>query len=798
MAALEPRYLLRFYQSIDVGKTGVVALLQSDGVLMVRSPPLDDQTGRLMNPPPPFVAMVQNSDSGSYRLASLADGVVRLYSFCRVPGRSLVVIVGLGEAESLAGWRTTVLAYSLASLGFMLGIAWLSYLVTRELRRRAVVSRSFLESEQRFRLLWEASADAVVIMDSDNIIRYVNPAFERVFGHALAQVVNQPLSMVQPPALAKAHQQGLSRYLRTGQRTLNWSSMETTALHRDGREFPVEVSFTDIGIDGKLLLAGFMRDISERKRAEQVQARLAAIVETSNDAIVSRSKEDIIVSWNAAATRMFGWSAKETLGKSFRALLGRNASGPRLRRFERVLNGETVATLEEVRRRKDGSQVMVDTTLSAVRDATGAVVYVSCIMRDVTERKQAETAQAALETRLRESQKMKAIGTLAGGIAHDFNNVLAAILGNAELARQDAGGNAQVLESLGEIRKAASRARDLVQQILAFSRRQPTARKVIDLAPVVQETVRLLRATLPARLTLQVHCEPETPCVLADASHIQQALINIATNAMQAMASGPGHIGIRLDSVLLDEALLHKHPALGALQGVDRAPPARAVRLAVSDTGPGMAADMRDRIFEPFFTTKPVGEGTGLGLSVVHGIVQGHGGAVEVDTALGHGTTFTLYLPVAPADADAAGVAPRAAAIAGVPAAGRPRHILYVDDDAAMVAVIQRLLERNGCRVSAHTDPHAALAALRADAASFDLLLTDYSMPALSGLDVAQAARAVRADLPVALTSGFLDEALREQARKAGVRDLIFKADDVEVFCAAVQRIALGSGAGRM
>ena len=406
---------------------------------------------------------------------------------------------------------------------------------------------------------------------------------------------------------------------------------------------------------------------------------------------------------------------------------------------------------------------------------------------DITERKRAEAAHAELEAQLRESQKMEAIGTLAGGIAHDFNNIIAAILGNAELARQDLRANPLVLESLEEIRKAGARARDLVQQILSFSRRQPTERKRTALAPIVEESVRLLRATLPARLTLDVHCEAEVPAVLADATQIEQVLINLATNAMQAMRGAPGRIGIRLDTVMLDTALADAHPALGAMHARH---PGRTPRLAVTDDGPGMDAATLERIFEPFFTTKPVNEGTGLGLAVVHGIVQAHEGAIAVDSAPGKGTTFTLYLPAAGAQAGAPASDQGAAAAAPPLRPGGGRHILYLDDDESLVFLVQRLLERRGYRVSGYIDQGEALAALRADAHLFDLVVSDYNMPGMSGLDVARAVRTIRADLPVAVTSGFIDEALRAQAGAAGVRELIFKASTVDDFCEVVQRLA--------
>ena len=415
------------------------------------------------------------------------------------------------------------------------------------------------------------------------------------------------------------------------------------------------------------------------------------------------------------------------------------------------------------------------------------------LMVDITGRKQAEATRASLEAQLRESQKMQAIGTLAGGIAHDFNNILATILGNTELARQDLGNNPGALESLEEIRKAGSRARDLVQQILSFSRRQPTERKLTALCTVVEDCVRLLRATMPARLTLTLHCDAEVPPVLADVTQIQQLLINLVNNATQAMPEGPGHIGVRVDTAMLDTALAHTHPALRALHDKHAG---RTVRLVVSDDGPGMEAATLERIFEPFSTTRAVDEGTGLGLSVVHGIVKAHEGAITVQSQPGKGTTFTLYLPAAEVRADAPHPGESTAAPATGPAsnAAGGQHILYIDDDESLVFLVQRLLERRGYRISGYTDQREALDALDADPASFDLVVTDYNMPGMSGLDVAREVRKVRADLPVAVASGFIDETLRAQADGAGVRELIFKANAIEEFCDAFVRLAQSVG----
>ena len=414
--------------------------------------------------------------------------------------------------------------------------------------------------------------------------------------------------------------------------------------------------------------------------------------------------------------------------------------------------------------------------------------------RHQARRRRDEANSAALEAQVREAQKLTAVGTLAGGIAHDFNNILATILGNTALARSDVGVNPDAArESLEEIQKAATRARDLVQQILSFSRRSPTEKKPIELMSVVEESARLLRATLPGRLKLRVDCAAGGVMVLANQTQILQVLINLATNSMQAMREGPGCINMVLDILTLNAMPVS---ARSQLQSLHASHPEHVARLVVSDDGPGMDAATLGRVFEPFFTTKPLGEGTGLGLSVVHGIVQAHGGAIEVQSALGEGTAFTIYLPVAKWTGEAPDATGAARAATSVISGGRNErwHILYLDDDEALVSLMKRLLERRGYRVSSFVMQEEALAALRAAPDAFDVVVTDYNMPGMSGLDVARAVRTIRADLPVAVASGFVDLPLRQNADQAGVWEVIFKADDLETFCAAVQRLIEGSG----
>jgi signal transduction histidine kinase/ActR/RegA family two-component response regulator len=380
------------------------------------------------------------------------------------------------------------------------------------------------------------------------------------------------------------------------------------------------------------------------------------------------------------------------------------------------------------------------------------------------------------EARLRESQKMEAIGTLAGGIAHDFNNILAAILGNAALARDALKPGHPAEAHLGQVLQAGAYARSLVQQIVAFSRRQPLARVAQPLAPLLQSSVRLLRATLPAAVELDVRAPDHPVWAQVDANQLQQVLMNLCTNAWHALAGGAGRIELGLDEVWVDAAMAASIGGLG---------PGPHARLWVADNGCGMDEAAQARIFEPFYTTKPVGQGTGLGLSVVHGIVSAHEGGISVSSRQGEGSRFELYFPLVAAMPDPGqlhgGDEPQRA--------GRGERVIYLDDDAVMAMLAEALLGRDGYAVRSFTDAHAALAAVREDPDAVDLFVTDYNMPVLSGLDVVRALHDIRPGLPVIISSGFLNDDIRAAAARAGVRHLLQKEYSTEQLTPLVRRV---------
>jgi len=434
--------------------------------------------------------------------------------------------------------------------------------------------------------------------------------------------------------------------------------------------------------------------------------------------------------------------------------------------FLRVIQFGDRRRLELVLQREAGERMHVQ--LDCMRVTVGGAAFrVRVALTDISERKEAEADIRKYETQLRHAQKMESIGTLAGGIAHDFNNILGAILGNAALALDFLGEGHPASPHLREVHKASVRARTLVRQILTFSRREPQELVTQSLRPIVEETHRLLRATLPAGVELDITLGPETPHVNADATQVQQVLMNLCTNAWHALKDGAGRIGIGLDAVTLDAAAGQR------LGGVAGGP---FVHLWVSDTGTGMDAATRERIFEPFFTTKPVGQGTGLGLSVAHGIVVAHHGAIVVDSEPGQGSTLHLYFPAAD-QTTAAAPAPSA------PQEGTPGHgerVLYVDDDETMVVMVSHLLKRLGYRVSTFQSAQAALAAVREHPETFDFVVTDFNMPECSGLDLAHELGRLRPELPVVVSSGYITDELRVQARAAGVRGLLEKQNTFE------------------
>ena len=596
-----------------------------------------------------------------------------------------------------------------------------------------------------------------------------------------------------------------------------WAGVWTFAVGVSLLTFGFLLAYLLMALCFQCLLMRRLRDEAQAARAAQRRREtdLQRLVDNLDAGVMVFEPDETLWRMNVAARRFLSWQgdepgAPEASYNNWRML---DEHGQPLRRHERPFE-RVLATAQPVRDVVVGLPIHNGAHVRWAlcsgypeNDSQGALRHVVLTFIDITAMKAAQAEQKALETQLSQSQKMQALGTLAGGVAHDFNNILTAILGNADLADQDLGERSAARESLDEIRTAARRGRELVRQILAFSRQQPLARTPLSLAEVVAESGALLRAALPPPVQLVLSIEPGLPAVSGDATQLQQVLVNLGTNALHALPARGGHIQIALDGVPCPL------PALPpGIEQACRETGLPALRLRVSDDGCGMDEAVQRRMFEPFFTTKPVGQGTGLGLPVVLGIAESHGGHVEVCSSPQLGTTISLWLPplhplcpfpTSPAEAitpedkpvtmTAVDTSPPPADPAGAASEPAP-HILYLDDDDTLVFLVRRLLQRRGYRVTALSVQQDALATLREHPGEFALLLTDYNMPGMSGLEVAREALVIAPDLPVAVASGYITDELQAEARSAGVREVVFKTDAVEQFCEIVARLVKPAG----
>ena len=501
---------------------------------------------------------------------------------------------------------------------------------------------------------------------------------------------------------------------------------------------------------------------------------LQAIIRSAAVGIVISDARGQIIDINAAALTLFGVQRDDILARPLSTLippleLGPASMPPDARSWRHVARPAEFAC-----HARDGRPLLLNVSVSEIGAADARRFIV--IVVDVTERAAADVARHVLEAQLREAQKLESLGTLASGIAHDFNNVLGSIIGNADLARGDIeqGVKDKALYSLSLVGAAAERARVLVRQILTFSRRQSLQRSVQALQPIIDEALNIMRSTLPARVELDIRFADAPLFALVDANQIEQIVVNLCTNAWQATTDRGGRIEIGAEALELtsDEA---------SRMGLNAGP---HVRLWFADDGVGMDDATRLRAFEPFFTTKPIGSGTGIGLSVVHGIVKAHDGAIEVDSTPGSGSRFDIYLPAvgAPQTRELAPAKVQSAVL------GNGERVLYIDDDEVMPLMVERLLQRAGYVVECYTDPTFGVEAVRARPDGFDLVVTDFNMPVMSGLDVIRALAMIRPTLPTVLISGLVSDELRAQASNLGVSEVLDKQNALEELAVAVHR----------
>jgi PAS domain S-box-containing protein len=586
------------------------------------------------------------------------------------------------------------------------------------------------ESEAKFRALLEAAPDAIVWVAADGRIALVNAQAEALFAYKREELIGQLVEILVPQAAREMHSVHRSGYAATPVTRPMGAGMELAARRKDGSEFPAEISLSTIETEEGTLVSAAIRDGTVRKQA--------AIISSSPHAIISKNLEGIILSWNPAAERLYGYRASEIIGRSVEVLLPPDRLEEELTVLRRIGDGERIPEYETVRVRADGTQVDVASTMWLITDHSGAAVGVSTIARDISERKQAEADRRALEDRMNQSQRLESLGQLAGGIAHDFNNLLAVILNYAGFVADEIKDNESARADVEEIRAAAERAARLTHQLLIFGRRETIEPELLDLSTIVDNVQTLLSRTIGEHVGFVVRTPANLPAIRADRGQMEQVLLNLAVNARDAMPEG-GTLTIETDIAELDEAAVRVHPGMR---------PGRHVQLSVSDTGVGMSPDVIARAFEPFFSTKSKEEGTGLGLATVYGIVTEAGGSVTIDSEPGLGTTVRVYIP---ADEEA---------IVSAPGNGHQKRsaehsesVLVVEDQDAMRRVTARILRRNGFSVIEAASGEEALSLATENA--FQLLLTDVVMPQMSGRELAERVQELKPGVAVLFMSGY-------------------------------------------
>jgi PAS domain S-box-containing protein len=513
------------------------------------------------------------------------------------------------------------------------------------------------------------------------------------------------------------------------------------------------------------------RDITDRKRAEEAlresEERFKFLAEKMADIVWTVNLDFQTTYVSPSIEKILGFTPEERKRQTLEEMITPGSLKrvqmmflEELRRDESSnADPDRSVTIEIEYYRKDGSTVWMENSVKAMRDNSGVIDGMYGVSRDITERKIAEEEKTKLQSQLQHVQKMESIGTLAGGIAHDFNNMLGIIVGNTELAMDDVPEWNPARHNLEEIGIASMRARDVVKQILAFSRQSPQEMKPVSISPIIKESLKLLRSSIPTTIKIHQNISSESDTIRADPTQINQILINLCTNAAHAMGEKGGVLEVSLKNIELDEcSTIHYHDLS----------PGKYVRLTVSDTGHGIEPKILERIFDPYFTTKKVGEGSGMGLSVVHGIVKSHGGYFLVDSELGKGTTFQVFFPYIESKLE-----PEIEITVEIPR-GKER-ILFVDDEKAMVDAIQPMIERLGYKVTSRTSSIEALKAFRANPDRFDLVITDFTMPNMTGMELAKELLKLRSDILIILCTGYSEHINEAKAKGSGIRAFLTK-----------------------
>jgi two-component system cell cycle sensor histidine kinase/response regulator CckA len=677
----------------------------------------------------------------------------------------------------------------------------------KEVYRCKQVEKAVWESEEKFKAIAGSAKDAITIMNNEGNISYWNEAAEKTFGYSAHEALGKELHIfLAPPKYHDAYTRAIVKFRTTGQGPVVGKTLELEAVRKDGTIFPMELSVSAVKIEEKWNALGIVRDISLRKEAEEALERahneleqrveerttdlrvaneklqgeiserkraeealresgdlMRQVFNTTPNCIFAKDRDGKFILVNKPMAELYGTTPEAMVGKTEYDFLKRSkAASKEIEKFladdREVIDSKKTKFIPLEKFTREGIEWWFQTTKLplVLRGNPNCVLGVAV---DITERVQAEEEKKKLEAKFQQAQKLEAIGTLAGGIAHDFNNILSAIIGYTEIASLRVPEGSKVKNSLKGVLQASGRAKDLVNQILSFSRQREQEPKPVQISSIIKEALKLLRASLPT--TIEIHQNIESYGVVeADPSQIHQVLINLCTNAAHAIGQNEGLLEVSLTEIDINETVTAKFPDMH---------PGPYLKLSVRDTGQGIKPEILPRIFDPYFTTKEKGLGTGLGLAVVHGIVTSCGGTITAESEPGEGTTFYVYLPrVEHANEGEATESVE-------PLATGHECILFIDDEQTLVDIGRQTLENLGYHVVTETSSIKALELFREQPDEFDLVITDQTMPHMTGERLAEQIMEIRPDIPVILCTGFSSRITEERAKAMGIREFLMK-----------------------
>jgi len=631
------------------------------------------------------------------------------------------------------------------------------------------------EFEPRFRTFTDQSPNMVFINKNGRIV-YANKKCEDIMGYSREEFLSPDfdfMSLISPES-----RELVSSNFRRHMAGEEIEPYEYTLISKAGDKIEAIITSKLLDFEDGRTFLGIVTDITERKRAERElkksEEKFRIAFENAPIGMALCSMDGGFVQVNPAFFQMLGYTESELEKMKFQDLTPPKDLERQMPFYEKCLRGEIESyRIEKCYLKKSGKKIWVNLTVAITKDELQSPLYALIMAENITSAKLAERNSQRLEAQLRQAQKMEAIGTLAGGIAHDFNNILGAIIGYTEMAVYDTDEGSMVRHNMQQVLKAGHRAKDLVKQILAFSRKSEQDKKIMSVTPIIGEVLKLLRASLPTTIQIHQNVPPDLGAVYADPTQIHQVLMNLCTNSAHAMENTGGVLEITASNEDFDAVKAARYSGLN---------PGRYIRLMIRDTGHGMDAATLERIFDPYFTTKTKDKGTGMGLAVVHGIVKGHNGGIRVVSSPNRGTTFEIIFPRTAKEIQSSAVA-----FNSLP--GGAERILFVDDEQTLIDLAERMLAKLGYQVVTETNPIDALKTFKAGPDQFDLVISDMTMPNMTGDMMAKEIMKIRSNIPIIICTGYSRQISEKKANEIGIQGFLMKPLTVRDLAATVRRV---------